>query len=159
MKRNDLRKKFIELIGTAIEEYGLSPINGWIEGVLNIENKELSQREISDRLSEIMSEDHFPTSLTTVNRALKSMEDKNLIIKKGSRKSGYKYTMNTLSGIPIGFFQKILSVNIRHLENIQKFKAEIAKSDDKALLNGIETQIIFSESIIQYFQELLDRLK
>lgn len=159
MNRNILRKKFIEIIATAIEEYGLSPLSGWIEGVLTLENRELTQKDISEKLSEILSEEHFPTSLTSVNRALKSMERNNLIVKKGSRKKGYTYTLNQLSGIPIGFFQKILTVNIQHLDNLQKFKKEIGETEDKSLLNAIEYQVNFSEAIIKYFRQLLDGLK
>lgn len=159
MKNNTLRSKFIKTIATALEEYGLTPINGWIEGVLTIEDRGLTQKEISEKLSEILSEDHFATSLTSVNRGLKSMERNNLIIKEGSRKAGYKYTLNTISGIPIGFFEKILSVNIIHLESMQKLKSEISKANDSSLSNAVEMQITFSKTIITFFQKLIDEIK
>jgi hypothetical protein len=101
----------------------------------------------------------FPTSLTSVNRALKSMELNKLILKRGSRKTGYKYYLNTLSGIPVGFFQKILAVNTKNLMDLQILKKEIVKSDDKSLLDGIETEISFSQTAIKYSQKILDELK
>ena len=81
------------------------------------------------------------------------------IIKKGSRKKGYIYNLNTLSGIPIGIFQKILSVNTKHLANMQNFKNQIIETDDKSLLNGIEIQLTFSQTMIKFSQQLLDEIK
>ena len=159
MKNNALRRKFIEMIGTVMEEYGSPPIVGWIEGLLALENKGLTQREISDRLSEILNDDQFATSLTSVNRALKSMEHSNLIIKKGSRKSGFIYNFNTLSGIPVGLFQNILSVNTKHLVNLRNFKNQIIETDDKSLLNGIEIHLTFSQTMVKFSQQILDDIK
>jgi len=159
MKNIALRRKFIEMIATLLEDYGSPPIIGWVEGLLAIENKGLTQREISDKLSEILNDDRFATSLTSVNRALKSMERGKLIIKKGSRKSGFIYNFNTLSGVPIGLFQKMLSVNTKQLINLRNFKNQIIEIDDKSLLNGIEIHLTFSQTMIKFSQQILDNIK
>ena len=160
MKNIALRRKFLLMIGSTVsEEYGLTPICGWIEGVFLMENKWLTQKEISDILSEILSDDHFATSLTSVNRALKSMEQFNLINKKGSRKIGYTYNLYMLSGIPIGIFQKVISVNMIFFDKLQNFKNQIAETDDKSLLNGIEIEIKLSQTFMKLYQKFLDEIK
>ena len=153
MKNTFLRSKYLKIIGTAVKEYGFSPINGWIEGLLTIENNGLTQIDISEKLTEIMNNVDFPTSLTSVNRALKSMELNNLIIKKGTRKEGYIYYLNKFSDIPVGFIQKVLAVNTKNLKDLQDLKEEIVKSDDKSLLDGIEIEINFSNTVIKYFRQ------
>lgn len=159
MTNRNLRNEYFKIIGEAIQEYGFSPLNGWIEALLSTENKGLTQREISDELSEILNDERFATSLTSVNRALKIMEANQIIIKEGSRKKGYKYYLNVLSGIPIGFFQKVLAVNTKNLMELQILKKKIVKSDDKSLLDGIEIEINFSQTAIKHLQKLLDELK
>jgi len=39
----ELRRKFLEILGKAYQDYGFSPINGWIEGLLCLETNELMQ--------------------------------------------------------------------------------------------------------------------
>jgi len=159
MKNNVLRRKFVEMIATIMEEFRLTPIYGWIEGILRLENKDLTQREISDKLSEILKDDHYATSLTSVNRALNSMENENLIIRKGSRRVGYRYSFNKVSGTLIGLFENLLSKNTKLNQNLQIFKKQVLETNDKSLLNGIEIELTYSQTLMKFYQKILDEIK
>jgi DNA-binding transcriptional regulator GbsR (MarR family) len=155
----ELRNKYFKRIGEAIQDYGFSPIMGWIEALLSIEKRGLTQKEISETLTEVLSHEDSATSLPSVNRALKIMEANQMITKKGSRKKGYKYFLNLLSGIPTGFFKKVLTVNKENLQHLLVLKEEIEKSDDKDLTKGINIEIMFSQTLVDFSSEFLERLK
>ena len=155
----ELRNKYFKRIGDAIQDYGFSPIMGWIEALLSIENRGLTQKEISEKLTEILSHEDSATSLTSVNRALKIMEANQMIIKQGSRKRGYKYYLKLLSGIPTGFFQKVLVVNKENLHHLLILKKEIENSKDIELSKGINIEIKFSQTLLDFSTEFLERIK
>ena len=104
MASSDLRKEFLETIGKTYDTYGYPEYCGWIEGLLMLEQKEWTQQGISERLKELFSDSKYPTSVPSVNRALKILESYGIILKTGSRKSGYRYSLVSASNILSSMF-------------------------------------------------------
>ena len=70
MKSDSLRTEFLHAMGETYEKYGYPDYCGWIEGLLLLEPREWSQRGIADRLRELFPASKYPTSISSVNRAL-----------------------------------------------------------------------------------------
>ena len=154
---NELRKKFLIAIGKNYRGYGFAPINGWIEALLGLENKEMSQTEISDALSEIIASEDAPTSIPSISRALRVMEDNEVIIKTGSRKSGYSYKINYETGIIIRLFKKYLKINTESVERLKKLRSMIDKTRDIKLEKAIKMKMYRSLAIISSIKSWLKK--
>ncbi len=105
---SELRKKYLKLLGEIYVEYGFPEIVGWIDGIIAIESKPLTQSEISKKLSNIINRDDAFTSVSSVNRAIKYLEAYGAIRKKGNRKIGYKYSSNEETLFIGGFLQNFI---------------------------------------------------
>ncbi|GAG86448.1 unnamed protein product, partial [marine sediment metagenome] len=91
MISDELRKDFLTIIGKTYNQYGYPEYCGWVEGLLHLEQREWSQKVISERLSELFPASKYPTSVPSISRALKILEEYGVVEKSGSRKIGYKY--------------------------------------------------------------------
>ena len=152
---NELRKKFLVAIGKIYHGYGLAPINGWIKALVSLENKEMSQTEISIGLSEIIASEDAPTSVPSISRALRVMEDNEVILKTGSRKGGYSYKINYETGIIIRLFKKYLKINTEAVERFKKLKTMIDKTNDAKLQKAIKMEYYRSLAIIASIKKWL----
>jgi len=136
----ELRKQFLTAMGETYESYGYPSYCGWIEGLLLLEREEWSQRKISDRLREFFPESKYPTSITSVNRALKVLEDYGVIEKAGSRRTGYRYRSLSSSGVIATMLERFVAVNQQFVDKLQALSVSGAKADSE-LRRAISYQV------------------
>jgi len=137
---NELRKEFMMIIGETYDHYGYPEYCGWIEGLLLLERKEWSQRGISQRLGEIFPESKYPTSVPSINRVLKILENYGVVERTGSRKTGYRYSLLNSSNLVSSMLLQLQIVNeefIRRLKDLESKK----KKKDANLSSAISYQI------------------
>ncbi|MFW9956718.1 MAG: hypothetical protein ACFFCT_01490 [Candidatus Odinarchaeota archaeon] len=135
MGSEKLRIEFLRTIGESYTKYGYPDYCGWIEGLLLLEPREWSQRGIADRLTELFPASKYPTSVSSVNRALKILECYGVIERAGSRKTGYKYRLLSSSSLVASMLQQLIAVNqdfIRKMEHLalrdQKGDADLERA-------------------------------
>ena len=129
MISNELRKEFLTIIGKTYDHYGYPEYCGWVEGLLQIEEKQWSQKSISDRLTEIFPESKYPTSVPSINRALKLLEEYGVVEKTGSRKTGYRYNAITSSNLVSSMVYQLMMVNNDFIGKLEILAAKNKKKD------------------------------
>lgn len=156
MASGDLRKEFLEIIGTTYDNYGYPEHCGWIEGLLLLEPKEWTQKAISERLGELFS---GSTSVPSVNRALKILESYGIIEKQGSRKIGYQYHIQSSSNLALSMFQQFVTLNEVFIAKLKALESNNKKRDLK-LTKAISTEIamakLWNRAIEQVLEEMQD---
>ncbi len=140
MASDDLLQEFLMIIGKTYESYGYPEFCGWIEGLLMFEQREWTQRGISKRLGEIFPAGKHPTSVPSVNRALKVLEGYGILEKSGSRKTGFRYSLIISSNLVYSMFQQLLLVNQDFIGKMEALSSRARKSDS-SLKRAIRTQI------------------
>lgn len=129
MVSDDLRYEFMTIIGKTYQQYGYPEYCGWVEGLLQLENKEWTQKGISERLAEIFSASKYPTSVPSINRALKLLEDYGVVEKSGSRKTGYRYSAVTSSNLVTSMVHQLIMVNNDFITKMELLEIKNKKRD------------------------------
>jgi DNA-binding transcriptional regulator GbsR (MarR family) len=155
---SDLRKEFLETIGKTYETYGYPEYCGWIEGLLMLEQKEWTQHGISDRLKELFPDSKYPTSVPSVNRALKILESYGIILKTGSRKSGYRYNLVSSSNIVSSMFHQLLVVNQDFIKKMEALSSKNRKVDSD-LTKAISSQITMAEIWNRAIEQIIESMQ
>ena len=140
MTQHELRREFLAAIGTMYDQYGYPEYCGWIEGLMLLEPQEWTQRGISARLRELFPESKYPTSIPSVNRALKVLETYGVVEKAGSRKTGYKYQIASSTSLGISMIQQLIVVNRNFIANMKDLSAR-NKKKDAALKRALNAEI------------------
>jgi DNA-binding transcriptional regulator GbsR (MarR family) len=153
---SDTRKEFFTTLGKNYERYSLPPLCGWIEALLLLEPKDWTQRDLSQRLSELFSDDDYSTSLSSVNRALKILEDYGAIEKSGSRKLGYTYNLASSSKMLTNIFLRFISYNDSFIYDLSVLKKNKQLEDDSVLQNTIEAQIEGYTAFTQFLKQFIE---
>ena len=154
-----LRKEFLEIIGKTYDTYGYPEYCGWIEGLLTLEQQEWTQQGISDRLKELFPDSSYPTSVPSVNRALKILESYGIIHKTGSRKTGYRYRLVSTSNIVSSMFHQFLVVNqdfISKMEDLGKKNRKSDKELNQAISSQISVAMAWNDVIEQIIESMQD---
>ncbi|MFX1570980.1 MAG: hypothetical protein ACFFCV_21795 [Promethearchaeota archaeon] len=160
--KDDFQQKFLKIIGSSYQDYGFPPICGWIEALLGIKKKGLTQVEISYLLSTIMDDKNIGTSVSSVNRALKILVPYGSVIRKGTAKEGYQYELNTNPEFFDMFIQNFINVNKITLRSLEKLKQNCLKAEDTNLIEAIENEIVYLKYMDDYLIEskkILDSFK
>ncbi|MHA1967184.1 MAG: hypothetical protein ACW964_05225 [Candidatus Hodarchaeales archaeon] len=140
-----LREQLFEIFAKYYEEYGIPGLCGWIDTLFLFEpqdrnQNEWTQRSISERLRELFPNGKYPTSVPSINRAIKTNEKYGTVLKKGSHKTGYSYIATSgeemITRIFEGFIEKT-NICINDLNHLLK---KCGKADP-TLNNIIEEQI------------------
>jgi len=153
---SNLRKELFKILGKNYERYSLPPLCGWIEALLLLEPKDWTQRDISQRLSELLSEVDYSTSLSSVNRALKILEDYGAIEKFGSRKIGYTYMLAPSPKMLTNMFLKFISYNDTLIHDLALLKEAEQFEGDLLLQNIIEAQIEGYTAFTQFLKHFIE---
>jgi DNA-binding transcriptional regulator GbsR (MarR family) len=124
-----LRKEFLTTIGETYATYGYPEYCGWIEGLLHLEKREWSQKDISERLGELFPESKYPTSVPSVSRALKIIEDYGVVSKTGSRKTGYRYSIVTTSNLFHSMVHNLMTINTEFIDKLEVIANKNRKND------------------------------
>ncbi len=122
------------------DQYGYPEYCGWIEGLMLLEPQDWTQRGISTRLSELFPESKYPTSIPSVNRALKVLETYGVVEKSGSRKTGYQYRITSSTNLGISMLQQLILVNINFISSMKELLAR-NKKKDAALRRAVNAEI------------------
>ncbi|MHA2300339.1 MAG: hypothetical protein ACXACD_05235 [Candidatus Thorarchaeota archaeon] len=140
MASYDLRREFLTTIGSMYDQYGYPEYCGWIEGLMLLEPQEWTQRGISSRLGELFPESKYPTSIPSVNRALKVLETCGVVEKTGSRKTGYQYRIASSTNLGFSMLQQLITVNRNFIASMKDLSARNQKKDP-ALRKALNAEI------------------
>ncbi|MFX1568146.1 MAG: hypothetical protein ACFFCV_07245 [Promethearchaeota archaeon] len=154
-----IRKEFLNILGNSYNEYNFPPICGWIEGLLGLERGNLTQSDIAFKLKSLLKNETAPTSISSVNRALKILEDYGGVIKEGSNKTGFKYRLYTHSDFFFLFIQRFISVNKKTLRALKKLRLIAQKENDVQLIKAISNELTYLEYMDDFFLESKQLLK
>ena len=143
------------IIGATYDHYGYPEYCGWIEGLLLLEQKEWSQRGISKRLGEIFPESKYPTSVPSINRALKILESYGVVERAGSRKTGYRYRLLTSSNLVSSMLQQLQIVNQEFIAKLRALESKKKKKDSE-LSDAIAYQIDMAQAWNHAIEKLMD---
>ena len=126
------RQMFFDLLGDYWKSYSLPGLCGYIDALLWLEQKDnWTQQTISNRLKELLgSESKYPTSVPSINRAIKVNVQYGTVIKKGNHKLGYTYHVATASTMITDMFQQMIDFNEKMIDKLNKLlHFEEVKSD------------------------------
>ena len=140
MISDDLRNEFMLIIGKTYQQYGYPEYCGWVEGLLQLENKEWTQKGISERLTEMFPASKYPTSVPSINRALKLLEEYGVVEKSGSRKTGYRYSAVTSSNLVTSMVHQLMTVNNDFITKMELLEI-MNKKKDTDLKRATNSQI------------------
>lgn len=155
MSSNMLRKEFLTTMGKTYATYGYPEYCGWIEGLLHLENKKWSQKAISERLDELFPDSKYPTSIPSVSRALRILEEYGIVEKEGSRKTGYRYSVVTSSNLVNSMVQNLIAINTDFISKLEII-AEKNKKKDADLKRATSIQIKMAKLWNQAMFQLLN---
>jgi hypothetical protein len=110
-----------------------------------LEPKEWSQRGVAKRLKEIFPASKNPTSISSVNRALKILESFGVLEKAGSRKIGYQYRLVSSSNLVTSMLHQLVVVNQDFIRKLEVLTSKSQKSDSE-LKRAVSYQIKMAES-------------
>ena len=157
MISDELRKDFLMIIGKTYHKYGYPEYCGWVEGLLHLEKREWSQTVISERLSELFSAAKYPTSVPSISRALKILEDYGVVEKTGSRKVGYKYCIANSSNLVSSMVHQLMAVNNDFISKMEILAVKNKKKDsdlNRATRTQISMARLWNRALIQLFESV-----
>jgi DNA-binding transcriptional regulator GbsR (MarR family) len=152
-----LRTQFLEMMGETYEEYGYANICGWIEGLLLLEAREWTQKGISKHLGQLFPDSKYPTSVPSVNRALKILESYGVIERSGSRKIGYRYRPSSSSSLVVTMLQQTVTVNENFMRKMESLLAKSAEADpelDRAVSYQINGAKLWNELVARLLRSV-----
>ena len=155
MVSDELRKEFLTIIGKTYDTYGYPEYCGWIEGLLHLENREWSQKAISERLGELFPASKYPTSVPSISRALKILEEYGVVEKTGSRKTGYRYTIVNSSNLIQSMVHQLMAVNTDFVSKLEVLAGK-NKKKDADLKRATDIQIKMAKLWNQALLQLLN---
>ena len=123
------KQEFLSILGASYSQYGYPEYCGWVEGLLNLEEKEWTQGLIAQRLSEIFPSSTHPTSVPSISRALKILESYGVVKKSGSRKTGYKYRTRESSGLLSSMFQNMMVINQEFNRKLEMLSTKVTEKE------------------------------
>jgi DNA-binding transcriptional regulator GbsR (MarR family) len=144
------------------DQYGYPAYCGWIEGLMLLEPQEWTQRGLSKRLGELFPESKYPTSVPSVNRALKVLETYGVVEKEGSRKTGYRYQIASSTNLGLSMLQQLILVNRNFIVSMKDISARNKKKDQalrKALNAEIKGISIWNDVLEKVLESLSDDSK
>ncbi|MGY5872114.1 MAG: hypothetical protein RTV72_07725 [Candidatus Thorarchaeota archaeon] len=155
MISDDLRREFMTIIGKTYQHYGYPEYCGWVEGLLQLEHREWTQKGISTRLTEIFPASKYPTSVPSINRALKLLEEYGVVEKTGSRKTGYRYSAVTSSNLVTSIVHQLMMVNNDFIVKMELLATKNKKKDTD-LKKATNTQISMARQWNHALSHLLE---
>ncbi|MFX0013966.1 MAG: hypothetical protein ACFFB2_18405 [Promethearchaeota archaeon] len=166
---NALRAQLFDIFAKYYEEYGIPGLCGWIDTLFLFETRDphghhWTQRSISKRLTELFPNGKYPTSISSINRAIKINEKYGTVLKEGTHNTGYTYTATTgtemITKIFEGFIEKTnVCINDLHLLLIkcQESDMNLKKILEEQIL-GYNTYVRLLEYALKFFNEKLSEL-
>lgn len=150
------QQKFFNILARFYQDYGIPGVCGWIDALLNLylvsrDGKPWTQRSISSHLSKLFPKpSKYPTSVSSINRAIKINLKYGTIIKEGSHKEGYTYKAAEGSDLLISMFQNFIDKNRYYLGELEQLKGS-----PEPIGSAVEMQV---QGILYYNQMLEEAL-
>ena len=154
MSSSSLRREFLLTLGEAYSQYGYPEYCGWVEGLLLLERQEWTQQGISERLSELLPEPQYPTSVPSVNRALKILTSYGIVKQEGSRKSGYVYRLVDSASVAASMVEQMAAINTQFVSGMENLRAR-NKRKDKQLDKALNAEITMARMWDEVLRALL----
>ena len=158
MVNDDLRRDFLLAIGETYALYGYPEACGWIEGLLHLETGNWTQTGISQKLKEILPESKYPTSVPSINRAMKILETYGVVSKAGSRRAGFSYTLAPTSTLVSTMLSQMIASYEVFIEKMQKIGKQ--GKEDKDLKRAVKRQVSMARewnAVISKSLELMNK--
>ncbi|MHA2226896.1 MAG: hypothetical protein ACXAC8_16905 [Candidatus Hodarchaeales archaeon] len=158
-----LRQKLFDIFAKYYEEYGIPGLCGWIDTLFLLEpqnpnGRQWTQRSISKRLTELFSHKKYPTSVSSINRAIKINEKYGTVLKEGTFKTGYSYKATSGTEMITKIFEGFIEKTNICVNDLQQLLDESENSD--LLLKKItEEQILGYNVYIQLLEYALSFFK
>ena len=105
-----------------------------------LEPQEWTQQGISDRLKELFPDTKYPTSVPSVNRALKVLEAYGVVTKSGSRKTGYQYTMVSTTNLVYSMLHQFLTLNNGFMAQLKDLSKR-SQNKDSELKKAVNAEL------------------
>ena len=118
-----------------------------------LEPQEWTQRGLSKRLGELFPESKYPTSVPSVNRALKVLETYGVVEKEGSRKTGYSYQVASSTNLGFSMLHQLIVANRNFIASMKNISSR-NKKKDQALRKALNVEI----KGIRIWNEVLEKV-
>lgn len=163
---NPLRERLFEIFAKYYEDFGIPGLCGWIDTLFLIEpqdrnGNQWTQRSISSRLQELFPKAKYPTSVPSINRAIKINEKYGTVLKKGSHKIGYSYIPTSGTEMITKIFEGFIDKTNICISDLKALLIE-SQDTDPTLKKITEEQILGYTAYVQlleyalsYFEEKL----
>lgn len=144
------RKQFYEILGEYYNLFGYPHTCGWIDALLLLEPKRQgwTQKSISDRLTNLFPD--YPTSVPSINRALKINVTYGTVIREGNRKKGYSYRIAEGTELFERMFQNFIESGNLIVLRLNKLLSKA--KNDQLLEEAVQYQIYG----IEVFNQILE---
>ncbi len=159
------RKHFFKILGQQYSLYGYPSILGWIEGLLTLyPEREWTQIETSQELNKIFPEKNNPTSVSTVNRAMKTLEIYGVVIKQGTRKLGYTYKIGSRASYLVKMFEVFLYSTQSYIVDLETLQKEFSlsienKNHDEILIDAVNFHLKGSKILELELEKLISSIR
>lgn len=162
---SESRQRFFNLLADYWKAHSLPGLSGYIDALLWLERKDdWTQTTISKRLKELFgSKSNYPTSVASVNRAIKANVQFGTVVRRGNHKLGYIYQAAEDATMLTNMFQRFIDENEVIMSKLSKLKTSDLKTRDPELFQAIQEQIfgiqIYNDSLLVGYNSLLTKFK
>jgi hypothetical protein len=162
---SESRKKFFDLLADYWKAHSLPGLSGYIDALLWLEQRDdWTQSTISDRLKKLFgSKSSYPTSVASVNRAIKANVQFGTVIRRGTHKVGYTYQAAVDAKMLTNMFKKFIDQNEAMMTKLSELNTSSLEKNDPVLFQAIQAQIygieVYNDSLIDGYNSLLAKIK
>ncbi|MFX0212141.1 MAG: hypothetical protein ACFFDT_39575 [Candidatus Hodarchaeota archaeon] len=158
-----LRAHLYNIFAEYYEEYGIPGLCGWIDTLFLLEPQDLNshqwtQRAIAKRLTELFPNGKYPTSVSSINRAIRINEKYGTVLKEGTHKTGYTYTATPGTEMIVKFFEGFIDKTNICIKNLSQL-LETCQDSDLTLKKVLEEQILGYSAYVQLLEYALSFFK
>ncbi|MFX0050090.1 MAG: hypothetical protein ACFE8U_02250 [Candidatus Hermodarchaeota archaeon] len=151
-----MRKKIFDIFAKYYEEYGIPGLCGWIDTLFLLEpqnpnGRQWTQKTISKRLTELFPDKKYPTSVSSINRAIKINEKYGTVLKEGTHKTGYTYKATSGTEMITKIFEGFIEKTNFCINDLQLLLDE-CKDTDSTLKKITEEQILGYKVYVQMLE-------
>ena len=152
-----LRAHLYDIFAEYYEEYGIPGLCGWIDTLFLLEPQDLNghpwtQRTIAKRLTDLFSDrKKYPTSVSSINRAIRINEKYGTVLKEGTHKTGYTYTAIPGTEMIVKIFEGFIDKTNVCVKDLQQL-LEKCQDSDSILEKILEEQIFGYNAYVQLLE-------
>ena len=155
-----LRKRLFDIFAKYYEEYGIPGLCGWIDTLFLLEPQDQNdhrwtQRAISKRLIALFSHGKYPTSVSSINRAIRINEKYGTVLKEGTHKTGYTYTATPGTEMIMKIFEAFIDKTNICINDLQQL-LEKCQDSDPTLKKILDEQIFGYNVYVKLLEKALD---